>query len=108
MINWTYIRENHPEALKIYMSKEWSLNEFWDAYHTYVKLKVIEDENGFEFYELKIESKLIMYSSLCYKTIVNDGKKIRVISFDEYQEKKINQIFKIIDEQIDGKKYLNN
>jgi len=108
MINWTYIRENHPEALKIYMSKEWSLNEFWDAYNTYVKLKVIEDENGFEFYELKIESKLIMYSSLCYKTIVNDGKKIRVISFDEYQEKKINQIFKIIDEQIDGKKYLNN
>lgn len=108
MINWSYIREKHPKALREYMSKEWSLEEFWSAYQTYVHLKVVEDEIGFEWYDLKIESKLIIYSSLCYKTIVRDGKKIKVISFDDYQERKINQIFKLIDDQLKKRNYLNN
>jgi len=108
MINWSYIRENHPQALKVYMSKKWSLEEFWDAYETYINLRVIEDEIGFEWYDLKIESKLIIYTSLCYKTIIRDGKRIRVIKFDDYQEKKVNEIFKLIDDQLTDRNYLNN
>lgn len=108
MINWDYIRENYPLALREYMSKNWTLEEFWEAYYTYVSLEIIEDEYGHELYDLKVKSKLVIYSTLCYKTILRDGKRIRVITFDEYQEKQINRIFKLIEEQIKDKKYLNN
>tara|TARA_R100000988_G_C3852279_1_gene95450 strand:- start:179 stop:505 length:327 start_codon:yes stop_codon:yes gene_type:complete len=108
MIDWDYIRENYPTALRQYMSKSWTLDEFWNAYQTYVTLKVIEDEHGFELYDLKVESKLVMYSTLCYKSIIRDGKRIRVITFDEYQEKQINRIFKVIEDQIKDKNYLKN
>ena len=108
MINWDYIRQNHPKALTEYMSKDWTLKEFWNAYETYVNLSIIEDEIGFEWYDLKIESKLIMYSSLCFKSIISNGKKIKVIRFEDYQEKKINQIFKLVDDQLKNRNYLKN
>jgi hypothetical protein len=108
MINWSYIREHHPRALKLYMSKNWTLEEFWDAYSTYVQVSLIEDELGQELLEFKLESKLVIYSSLCYKTVVRDGKRIRVITFDDYLQKKINDVFKLIDEQIKDNNYLNN
>tara|TARA_Y100000004_G_scaffold196810_1_gene268172 strand:+ start:3438 stop:3764 length:327 start_codon:yes stop_codon:yes gene_type:complete len=108
MINWNYIRENHPKALKLYMSKNWTLEEFWEAYFTYVQVTLIEDELGQELYEFKLESKLVIYSSLCYKTVVRDGKRIRVINFNDYIEKKINDVFELIEKQIENKNYLNN
>ena len=108
MINWKYIRENHPKALSVYMARDWTLEEFWKSYEIYVNLRIIENELGFELYDLKINSKLVIYSSLCYKTIMKDGIKIRVVTFNDYQEKKVNKIFKLIDDQIKNKNYLNN
>lgn len=108
MIDWKYIRENYPVALKEFMSKGWSLDEFWDAYSHYTNLRIIENETGEEFWEFKIKAKLIIYSSLCYKTLIKDGKKISVITFDDLQERKINLIFKLIEDQIKNDNYLNN
>ena len=108
MINWDYIRENYPDALKEYMKKSWTLEDFWNAYGLYVRCKVIEDETGCELWDWKISSKLVIYSSLCYKTIVRNGKKITVYTFDEVMQRRLKQIFKIIDEQIKNQNYLNN
>jgi hypothetical protein len=94
MINWSYIREHHPRALKLYMSKNWTLEEFWDAYSTYVQVSLIEDELGQELLEFKLESKLVIYSSLCYKTVIRDGKKISgYITFDEIFGKESKKIY---------------
>jgi len=108
MINWDYIRENYPHALKEYMQKSWSLEDFWNAYNIYVRCKIIEDETGCEIWDWKVSSKLVIYSRICYKSIMRDGKKIDVYSFDDTIEKSINQIFELIDKQIENKNYLNN
>ena len=108
MIDWQFIRENYPHALKEYMQKSWGVEEFWNAYEVYVRCKIIEDETGQELWDWKISSKLVIYSSLCYKTVIRDGKKISVYSFDEIMERKVKNIFKIIDDQIKDKNYLNN
>tara|TARA_R100001443_G_scaffold49550_2_gene61848 strand:- start:522 stop:848 length:327 start_codon:yes stop_codon:yes gene_type:complete len=108
MINWDYIQENHPEAFKEYMKKSWTLEDFWNAYEVYVRCSIIEDETGCELWDWKISSKLVIYSSLCYKTIIKDGKKITVYTFDEVMQRRLKQIFKIIDDQIKNQNYLNN
>ena len=108
MIDWDYIRENYPVALKEYMSKGWSLEEFWNAYQFYTNLRIIEKDTGEELWDFKVKAKLIIYSTLCYKTLIKDGKKISVITFDELQERKINEIFELIEDQIKNDNYLNN
>ena len=108
MIDWNYIRENYPVALKKHMSKGWSLEEFWNAYEFYTNLRVIEKKTGEELWDFKVKAKLIIYSTLCYKSIVRDGKKISVYSFDEVMEKRMKEIFKIIDDQLKDENYLNN
>ena len=82
--------------------------DIWNAYEVYVRCKIIEDETGSELWDWKISSKLVIYSSLCYKTIIRDGKKISVYSFDDIMERRLKEIFKIIDDQIKDKNYLNN
>ena len=59
-------------------------------------------------WDWKISSKLVMYSSISYKTIIRDGKKIQVYSFKETLNRQLDKIFKIIDDQIKDKNYLNN
>ena len=108
MIDWRYIRENFPVALKKYMSRNWTLEEFWEAYEVYVNLRIIEDEQGCELWDWKVKSKIVIYSSICYKTILRDGKRISVITFDKIQERKVNEVFKLLEEQIANKNYLNN
>tara|TARA_R100001594_G_scaffold135809_2_gene177794 strand:- start:4969 stop:5295 length:327 start_codon:yes stop_codon:yes gene_type:complete len=108
MVNWEYIREHYPKALKEYMSKNWTLEEFWNAYEVYVNVRIVEDKSGCELWDWKINSKLIMYSSVCYKTIYRNGKKISVLTFDDIIENKMNQIFEIIEKQIKNQNYLNN
>jgi len=108
MLDWNYIREKYPDALREYLKTNWSIEDFWNAYDVYVRCKIIEDESGSELWEWKISSKIVIYSTLCYKSIVKDGKKISVYSFDEVMEKRMKNIFKIIDDQINNKNYLNN
>ena len=108
MLNWDYIRENYPDALKEYMKKSWSLEDFWNAYEVYVRCSIIEDETGCELWDWKISSKLVIYSSLCYKTLIRDGKKITIYTFDEVMQRRLKEIFKIIDDQIKNQNYLNN
>tara|TARA_R110002020_G_scaffold348348_1_gene561973 strand:- start:8 stop:334 length:327 start_codon:yes stop_codon:yes gene_type:complete len=108
MLDWNYIREKYPDALREYLKTNWSMEDFWNAYEVYVRCKIIESETGSELWEWKISSKIVIYSSLCYKSIVKDGKKISVYSFDEVMEKRMKDIFKIIDAQINNKNYLNN
>ena len=108
MIDWNYIRENYPNALKEYLRSDWDIEDFWKAYNVYVQCKLVEQETGVELWEWKVSSKLIIYSTMCYKTIIRDGKKISVFSFDEIMERRMKEIFKIIDDQIKNKRYLNN
>ena len=108
MVDWNYIREKYPQALKEYLKKDWSLEDFWLAYGVYVKCRTIEEETGCELWDWKISSKLVIYSSLCYKTIIKDGKKISVYSFDEIMQRRMHEIFKLIEDQIKNKNYLNN
>ena len=108
MLDWNYIREKYPDALKEYLQTNWTIEDFWNAYSVYVRCKIIEDETGCELWEWKISSKIVIYSTLCYKTIIRDGKKISVYSFDEVMEKRMKEIFKIIDDQIKDQNYLNN
>ena len=108
MLNWDYIRENYPDALKEYMKKSWTLEDFWNAYEVYVRCSIIEDETGCELWDWKISSKLVIYSSLCYKTLIRDGKKITIYTFDEVMQRRLKEIFKIIDDQIKNQNYLNN
>jgi hypothetical protein len=108
MLDWNYIREKYPDALNEYLRKDWSLEDFWNAYEVYVRCKIIEYETGAELWEWKISSKLVIYSSICYKTLIRDGKKISVFSFDDTMEKQMKNIFKIIDDQIKNKNYENN
>ena len=108
MLDWNYIREKYPDALKEYLQTNWTIEDFWKAYNVYVKCKIIEYETGCELWEWKISSKIVIYSTLCYKSIIRDGKKISVYSFDEVMEKRMEEIFKIIDDQVKDKNYLNN
>ena len=108
MLDWNYIREKYPDALREYLKTNWSVEDFWNAYEVYVRCKIIENETGSELWEWKISSKIVIYSSLCHKSIVKDGKKISVYSFDEVMEKKMKDIFKIINDQINNKNYLDN
>ena len=108
MLDWNYIRENYPHALKEYLKADWKIEDFWKAYNVYVQCKLVEYETGAELWEWKVSSKLVIYSTMCYKTIIRDGKKISVFTFDDEMEKKMKQIFKIIDDQIKNKRYLNN
>ena len=108
MLNWDYIRENYPDALKEYMKKSWTLEDFWNAYEVYVRCSIIEDETGCELWDWKISSKLVIYSCLCYKTLIRDGKKITIYTFDEVMQRRLKEIFKIIDDQIKNQNYLNN
>tara|TARA_R110000803_G_scaffold40997_3_gene88320 strand:+ start:1400 stop:1726 length:327 start_codon:yes stop_codon:yes gene_type:complete len=108
MINWNYLRENYPDALREYMQKSWSIEDFWRSYDVYVNCRLIEEETGCELWDWKISSKLVIYTSLCYKSIIKDGKKISVYTFDDIMEKKIGQIFKLVDDQIKNENYLKN
>jgi hypothetical protein len=108
MLNWSYIRENYPNALKEYLRSDWSLEDFWNAYGLYVKCRLIERETGAELWEWKISSKIVIYSTLCYKSIIKDGKKIDVYSYDEVMEKRMNEIFKLIEDQIKDDNFLSN
>ena len=108
MLNWNYLREKYPNVVKEYLRKDWTLEDFWNSYNIYVTCKLIEDETGCELWDWKISSKIVIYSSLCYKTIIRDGKRISVYSFDEVMEKRLENIFKLIDQQLKNKNYLNN
>ena len=108
MVNWEYIREKYPEALKRYLSKSWTLEEFWDAYEVYVNVRIVEDKTGCELWDWKIKSKLIIYSSVCQKSVIRDGKRITILRFDDIIENKMNTIFEIIEKQIKNENYLNN
>ena len=108
MIDWEFLQENYPDAVREYMRKSWELEDFWNAYNVYVRCKLIEYETGCEMWDWKISSKLVMYSSICYKTIIRDGKRIQVYSFTETLGNQLDRIFKIIDQQIKDKNYLNN
>ena len=44
MIDWNYIRENYPLALKKYMSRGWTLDDFWNAYEVYANLRIIQKQ----------------------------------------------------------------
>ena len=108
MLDWNYIRENYPLAMREYMRADWDLEDFWRSYGVYVNCRIIEEESGEELWDWKINSKIIMYSSICYKTVVRDGKKIRVFSFTESLNEQMKKIFKLIEDQIKNKNYLNN
>ena len=108
MIDWNYLRENYPDALREYMQRSWSIEDFWKSYDVYVRCRLIEEETGCELWDWKISSKLVIYTSLCYKSIIKDGKKISVYTFDDIMERKIKQIFKLVDDQIKNDNYLNN
>ena len=108
MIDWNYLRENYPDAVRNYMQRSWSIEDFWESYNVYVNCTLIEQKTGCELWDWKIESKIVIYTSLCYKSIVKDGKKISVYTFDNIMEKKLKQIFKLIDDQIKNDNYLNN
>ncbi len=107
-LDWEYIQENYPDAMREYMQKSWTMEDFWNAYQVYVNCKVIEDETGAELWEWKITSKLVMYSSFCYKTIVRNGKRIQIHSFNDTLQNQMEKIFKIINDQIKNQNYLNN
>ena len=108
MVNWEYIKEHYPEALKRYMSRSWTLEEFWEAYEVYVNVRIVEEKSGCELWEWKIKSKLIIYSFFCYKSIMRDGKRISVLTFDDIIENEMNNIFDVIEKQIKNKNFLNN
>ena len=74
----------------------------------YCRCRLIEEETGCELWDWKISSKIVIYTSLCYKSIIKDGKKISVYTFDDIMERKIKQIFKLVDDQIKNDNYLNN
>jgi uncharacterized protein (DUF2344 family) len=108
MVNWNYLRKNYPEVVKAYMRKSWSIEQFWESYGIYANCILTEEKTGLELWDFKIESKLVIYTSLCCKSIMKDGKKISVFSFDKIMERKINQIFELIEQQMKNQKYLNN
>jgi len=108
MINWDEIRLNYPEAFKDYMKRRYSLSDFWDAYNIYVGIRVIEEKTGNEYWDFKLESKLIMYSSISLKTKFQDNKKIPIYNKTEIMMRHINDIFEAIELQIKDNNYLNN
>jgi hypothetical protein len=59
-------------------------------------------ELGFEIYINNIDAREV------YKSIIKDGKKVSVYTFDDIMEKKIGQIFKLVDDQIKNENYLKN
>ena len=108
MINWDEIRLNYPEAFKDYMKKRYSLSDFWSAYNIYVNIRVLEEKTGNEYWDFKLESKLIMYSSIALKTLNKDGKKISIYNRKQMLMRQINNIFDAIELQIKNNNYLNN
>ena len=107
-MDWIAIKENYPFAFSEFMKKKYSLVEFWEAYNIYVSIRILESIKGEEYWDFKIESKLIMYNSLCMKTIKKDGKKNRVFSGGKIKMKIINELFNQIELQIKDNNYYNN
>ena len=107
-MDWIEIKENYPLAFSEFMKKKFSLEQFWEAYNIYVGIRIKESNSGEEYWDFKIESKLVMYSSLCMKTIKKDGKKIRVFSAGKIKLKIINEIFNQIELQIKDNNFLRN
>jgi len=108
IISWDFIRENYPDALKEYMSTNWTLESFWQSYDCYLNCKIVEEENGAEVIEFKIASKIGIFFYLSSKTILVDDKLVSVYNVSDLMARRVNDMFKLIDDQIKNNNYLNN
>ena len=107
-MDWVKIRKNYPTTFADFMRTKFSLEEFFEAYAIYVGIRILENKSGEEFWDFKLESKLIIYRSLCSKTIKRDGKRITIFSGDDMKMKIVNRVFEIIERQIENDNYYNN
>ena len=107
-MDWVKIRKNHPKTFSDFMRTKFSLEDFFEAYAIFVGIRILENKSGEEFWDFKLESKLIIYSSLCSKTIKRDGQRITIFSGDDVKMKIVNRVFEIIEQQIENDNYYNN
>ena len=107
-MDWVKIKKNHPKTFMEFMQTKFSLEDFWEAYSIYVGIRVKESNSGEEYWDFKIESKLVMYSSLCSKTIKRNGQILTIHSSNDIKMKIVNRVFKIIEEQIKDNNFLRN
>ena len=107
-MDWVKIRKNHPKTFMEFMSTKFSLEDFFEAYSIYVGIRISENKSGEEFWDFKLESKLVIYSSLCSKTIKRDGELITIFSPSEIKMKIVENVFDIIEQQIQNDNYKNN
>lgn len=107
-MDWIAIKENYPVAFSEFMKKKYSLEEFWEAYSIYVGIRIKESNSGEEYWDFKIESKLIMYSSLCSKTIKRNGQIVTIHSSGDIKMKIVNRVFELIEQQIKDNNFLRN
>ena len=107
-MDWVKIKKNHPKTFMEFMQTKFSLEDFWEAYSIYVDIRVKESNSGEEYWDFKIESKLVMYSSLCSKTIKRNGQILTIHSSNDIKMKIVNRVFKIIEEQIKDNNFLRN
>jgi|TARA_R100000808_G_C2150813_1_gene159657 hypothetical protein len=107
-MDWVEIRNNYPQTFKEFMKTNFSLEDFFDAYSIYVGIRILENKSGEEFWDFKLESKLVIYSSLCSKTIIRNGEKITIYSGSQMKMKIVDNVFKVIEEQIKDNNYIQN
>ena len=102
------MRKNYPKTFSDFIRTKFSLEDFFEAYSIYVGIRILENKTGEEFWDFKLESKLVIYSSLCSKTIKRDGQRITIFSGDDMKMKIVNRVFEIIERQIENDNYYNN
>ena len=107
-MNWVKIRKNHPKTFMEFMKTKFSLEDFFEAYCIYVGIRILENKHGEKYWDFKIESKLVIYSSLCSKTIKREGQIITLHSPNDIKMKIVDRVFKLIEQQIENNNYLNN
>tara|TARA_R110002020_G_scaffold238896_1_gene451447 strand:- start:352 stop:675 length:324 start_codon:yes stop_codon:yes gene_type:complete len=107
-MDWVEIRNNYPQTFKEFMKTNFSLEDFFEAYSIYVGLRILENNTGEEFWDFKLESKLVIYSSLCSKTIIRNGEKITIYSGSDIKMKIVDNVFKVIEDQIKDNNYFQN
>ena len=107
-MDWVEIRNNYPQTFKEFMKTNFALEDFFEAYSIYVGLRILENNTGEEFWDFKLESKLVIYSSLCSKTIIRNGEKITIYSGSDIKMKIVDNVFKVIEDQIKDNNYFQN
>lgn len=107
-MDWVEIRNNYPQTFREFMKTNFSLEDFFEAYSIYVGLRILENNTGEEFWDFKLESKLVIYSSLCSKTIIRNGEKITIYSGSDIKMKIVDNVFKVIEDQIKDNNYFQN